>query len=91
MLISSLAQSGNFGLNRERVVSSLFGQPIFRLVPSWARVPTWSRTYVLMEFHPFVAHGIALECGASDIRHKSTPNEAQSMSGETQQYCYPLQ
>ena len=29
--------------------------------------------YVLMEFHPFIAHGIALECGASDIRHKSTP------------------
>ena len=30
----------------------------------------------------FIAHGIALECGASHIRHKSTSDEAQSMSGE---------
>ena len=36
-----------------------------------------------MEFHPFKAHGIAPECGASNIKHKSTPNEAQSTSGET--------
>ena len=28
-----------------------------------------------MEFHPFIAHGIARECGTSNIRHKSTPNE----------------
>ena len=28
-----------------------------------------------MKFHPFIAHGIAPECGASNIRHKSTPNE----------------
>ena len=31
-----------------------------------------------MEFHPFIAHGIAPECGPSNIRDKSTPNEAQS-------------
>ena len=42
-----------------------------------------SLLYVLMEFHPFIAHRIAPECGASNIRHKSTPNEAESMSGET--------
>ena len=28
-----------------------------------------------MEFHPFVAHGIAPECGASNIRYKSTPKK----------------
>ena len=39
---------GNFGLSRERVVSSLLGQPILRLVPSWARVPTWSGTSFLL-------------------------------------------
>ena len=33
-----------------------------------------------MEFHPSIAHGIAPECGASDIRHKSTPNEAQGQN-----------
>ena len=43
----------------------------------------FSLLYVLTEFHPFIAHGIALEYGASNIRHKSTPNEAQSTSGET--------
>ena len=35
----------------------------------------FSLLYVLMKFHPFLAHGIAPECGASDIRHKSIPNE----------------
>ena len=44
-----------------------------------------------MEFHPFVAHGVALESETSAIRHNGTPNEAQSMSGETLQYCYPSQ
>ena len=28
-----------------------------------------------MDFHPLVAHGIAPECGTSDIRHKSTPKK----------------
>ena len=51
----------------------------------------FSLLYVLMEFHPFIAHGIAPECGASNIRHKSTPNEAQSTSGETLWYCHLLQ
>ena len=35
-----------------------------------------------MEFHPFIAHGISPECGASDIRHKSNKNEIQSLCQE---------
>ena len=34
-----------------------------------------------MEFHPFQAHWDCTGRRSSDIRHKSTPNEAQSTSG----------